>query len=242
MEESKSESFGLKVSRWSLPDVRQHIFLLVWVCSVPVHLRYVVQLLRASAVPSVLTVKSKKDCVPETSVEPESKKGCVITDNELRSIAVDVLFTQVGADCCAANASVSCLCSSGEHWSEPRSLILSAEDGALGDTWITAQNATAAGEVLALLPSGDVAQRELQLAYFTALDHAQKFEEQQACFPGPVCVAPCAQTEVILIDSDDGGSRDEAKVIVVDESSGSGRDTPVRKRARSSVVTYEVVD
>lgn len=34
---------------WTVEDVQQHVFLLVWVCGVPVHVRYVTQLLQHSA-------------------------------------------------------------------------------------------------------------------------------------------------------------------------------------------------
>lgn len=37
------------VSGWTVEDVQQHVFLLVWVCGVPVHVRYVTQLLQHSA-------------------------------------------------------------------------------------------------------------------------------------------------------------------------------------------------
>ncbi|KAK7197371.1 hypothetical protein NESM_000684500 [Novymonas esmeraldas] len=39
-----------RVSRWSLAEVQDHIFFAVWVCGVPVHVRYVAHILAHSAV------------------------------------------------------------------------------------------------------------------------------------------------------------------------------------------------
>ncbi|CAJ1018058.1 hypothetical protein, conserved [Leishmania lindenbergi] len=39
-----------QVAQWTLKDVENHIFFVVWVCGIPVHLRYIVHLLEHSAV------------------------------------------------------------------------------------------------------------------------------------------------------------------------------------------------
>ncbi|GET86391.1 hypothetical protein LtaPh_0913551 [Leishmania tarentolae] len=39
-----------RVARWALKDIEDHIFFMVWVCGVPVHVRYIVHILAHSAV------------------------------------------------------------------------------------------------------------------------------------------------------------------------------------------------
>lgn len=43
-----------RFTTWLVPEVEQHVFCLVWVCGVPVHYRYVMELLRHTAVATAL--------------------------------------------------------------------------------------------------------------------------------------------------------------------------------------------
>ncbi|KPI85666.1 hypothetical protein ABL78_5287 [Leptomonas seymouri] len=52
-ESTPSKAFSLHrtpLPRWTAEDIRQHVFFLLWVCGIPVHVRYVAHLLQHSAV------------------------------------------------------------------------------------------------------------------------------------------------------------------------------------------------
>ncbi|KAH9586220.1 hypothetical protein LSM04_001012 [Trypanosoma melophagium] len=188
-------SFASKVAGWLVPDVRRHLFLLVWVCGIPVHIRYVVHLLRISAVSLDMRTMEKTDLqqYQREEIRDEEKEVSVPCERALRTAALDILFTMVASDCYAANEKVREMSLSQTEWSDVRSLMYSRvgnnnnnnnnnSDMNSSITRIVSQPATVKGEVLALVPSGDVPLAELQLVYFTALDRARHFEQQCSYF------------------------------------------------------------
>jgi hypothetical protein len=61
------------VSRWTLDDVQHHIFFLVWVCGIPVHVRYVAHLLQHSAVGMSGVATAQKSVLA-----PVYQRGCSV--------------------------------------------------------------------------------------------------------------------------------------------------------------------
>ncbi|KEG13607.1 hypothetical protein DQ04_00901090 [Trypanosoma grayi] len=258
-----SNAFALKVAGWLLPDVRRHLFLLAWVCGVPLHVRYVVHLLRMTAVP--LEMFMAEDAAEEWEAPLTTTTAAVaMSDSALRSAALDILFTQVASDCCAANAHVGAARLSTEPWAEVRSLAYGAAEEHAA-TQIVARDATVRGEVLALVPAHDVALAELEVMYFTALDQARRFEQQHPCGDARHHTpsdgntrAPAGQqhqrrlgspvnkdarVDVVVVGSDDEGegSPEREVVILSDSSSGDG-ESQARRRRKSAGAVYEVVE
>ncbi|CBH18385.1 hypothetical protein, conserved [Trypanosoma brucei gambiense DAL972] len=246
--DENTTSFALNVSGWLIPDIRRHVFVLVWCCGVPVHVRYIIQLLRMSSVPLEMMMSSSDEGSVEKVEKYDSKNHGAPhspSESELRSVALDIAFTQVGSDCCKANSHVVEACLSEERWAEVRSLscvATSDTDGGGTATRIVSSDPTVNGEVLVLLPPGEVPQAELVSAYFTALDQARFFERQYkmhvTCPPdgfewgkterNEVKKHPSlgsanrkAGVEVIVIgssDDDDEGDQKMAEVVVLDDS------------------------
>ncbi|ESL10290.1 hypothetical protein TRSC58_01980 [Trypanosoma rangeli SC58] len=270
----RSAPFALKVAGWLVPDVRRHLFLLLWICGVPIHVQYVVHLLRMSAVPLEMAMT---DTITQTVRNPgiyaavEAHASPVpLEETSIREVALDILFAQVEADCRAANAQVRQASLSSEAWSEVRSLSYRVD--AAGVTRIVAQDATAKGEVLALLPAA-ASLEELEAMYFTAIDQARRFREQYT-FPQPHSHAgregdsrthptkeqssrrPGVQGEagvaadVIVVDSEDDDARSlkQPNIVVLSDDDDGGSCScschPPAKRRRgvSAESVYEVVD
>ncbi|RNF26077.1 uncharacterized protein Tco025E_01706 [Trypanosoma conorhini] len=267
----KATCFALKVAGWLLPDVRRHLFLLLWICGVPIHVRYVAHLLRISAVPLEMAM-TLTEGDPANPAATEAHASPVPPDESLlRKVALDVLFTQVAADCRAANAQVRRASLSSAAWSEVRSLSYRV-DGA-GVTRVVAQDATAKGEVLALLPAAAAASLgELEATYFTAIDQARLFREQYAAPPArsradwegasrthPARGQPGGRhdtqleagvaADVILVDSgDDAHSLQQPAIVILSDDDGgrsrscSSHPPAKRRRKSSSEAVYEVVE
>ncbi|RNF10890.1 hypothetical protein TraAM80_01274 [Trypanosoma rangeli] len=270
----RNVSFALKVAGWLVPDVRRHLFLLLWICGVPIHVQYVVHLLRMSAVPLEMAMT---DTTTQTVRNPgiyaamEAHASPVPPEEtSMREVALDILFAQVAADCRAANAQVRQASLSSEAWSEVQSLSYRVD--AAGVTQIVAQDATAKGEVLALLPSA-ASLEELEAMYFTAIDQARRFREQYT-FPRSHSHASRegdsrthskkeessrrhgvqgeagVGIDVIIVDSEDDDARPLKQPDIVVLSDDDGGDScsccchPPAKRRRgfSAEAVYEVVE
>ncbi|ORC84325.1 uncharacterized protein TM35_000461440 [Trypanosoma theileri] len=252
-------SFALKVAGWLVPDVRRHLFLLVWVCGIPIHIRYVIHLLRISAVSLDMTTTEETHLQQyrqyqeeEKEKEEENEEVLIPCERALRSAALDILFVLVASDCSAANEKVREMSLPQTEWSEVRSLMYSRVSNHdinrnSTATHIISREATVKGEVLALVPAGDVPLAELQSLYFTALDQARQFE-QQYTFDSATpnnrreevkekklsCIAQKQQesrqktlsevntgTDVIVVDSDEGEGALQNEVVVLSDDSDS---------------------
>ncbi|RNF18171.1 hypothetical protein TcG_05174 [Trypanosoma cruzi] len=242
-----STSFAVKVAGWLVPDVRRHLFLLVWIFGVPIHLQYVVHLIRMSAVSleigtGVTMTGSEKEQAAHTAMEAGDSPFCP-DEASLRDAAFDILFVQVLADCRAANERVRKASLSTDEWSEVQSLSYRVDEN--GVTRVVTQDVIAKGEVLALLPAGAASLEELEANYFTAVDQARRFREQ---YPFPLACretrcrrnnrtqikkkehsrSECAsaaidcEADVILIDSDDDVRSLRKPDIVILSDDGSG--------------------
>lgn len=264
----ETTSFARKVAGWLVPDVCRYLFLLVWVCGVPIHVRYVVHLLRMSAasleiVLSEMTGETTTQRVAAAATEPP----VCPSEHALRAAAVDILFARVAAECQEANERVRGASLSENRWAEVRSLSYrTSEDGA---TRIVAQDATRTGEVLALVSAADESLAGMELIYFTAVDQARVFREQYATS----CLrfdtqrgendrvfansepkqqqrrrtsgARESETSVIILDSDDdgGGAQSQTQEVVILSDDGTDHGVPPAKRQRgSSDFLYELVE
>ncbi|EKF30631.1 hypothetical protein MOQ_005555 [Trypanosoma cruzi marinkellei] len=246
-EDHRSSSFAVTVAGWLVPDVRRHLFLLVWIFGVPIHLQYVVHLIRMSAVSleigaGVTMTGTGKEWTSHSVMEARDSPFCP-DEASLRDAALDILFVQVSADCRAANERVRKASLSTEEWSEVRSLSYRVDEN--GAMRVVAQDGSAKGEVLALLPAGAALLEELEAMYFTAVEQARRFREQYA-FPLACWETQCkrnsktqirkeehsrsegaslaigSEADVILVDSD-GDVRSLRKpdiVILSDDGSG----------------------
>ncbi|CCD15899.1 unnamed protein product [Trypanosoma congolense IL3000] len=270
MNESNT-AFALKVSGWLASDIRRHIFILVWVCGVPVHVRYIIQLLRMSAATVDILTASLEGSSSVEFKGTHAKKDAILHDVNstiIRNSALDIAFTQVGSDCCEAHRSVVAASLVREPWSTVRSLsCVGVSDGAASDgvvTEIASNSPTVKGEVLALLPPGEVSQAELRAAYFTAVDQARRFEQlyephninlsqllrhgsdernAERWQQSAESIDSGSRADVVLIDDSDDDRElmpNRGEVVVI--SDDSEVDFPVRKRSRLSQISYEILD
>lgn len=261
-------SFEVKVAGWLMPDVRRHLFLLVWVCGVPVHVRYVLHLLGMSAAAlEIAGGEGLGTCDTQHFAFGANEPPLCLDEHSLRSAALNVLFAQVAADCKEANKRVQEASLLTDRWAEVRSL--SYQTDPQGATRIVALEATTVGEVLALLPldGGSV-----EAVYFTAVDQARAFIEQHSSsyirynalagrdekasakrrheHKRPACCTPVVkrnETCFVVVDSDDESNsndthlRNQDVVILLDDGGGTCTQTAKRRR-KLSESKYELVE